>query len=246
MTANNVFITQHFDWNGFGPRWARYINGILKALTIRSRLVAPQTTGATTSLEQRINMYHLLSQVLAFDVPGQVVEVGVDRGSSAALFQTVLKNESPSRQLHLYDLFPSGQQKELNHTFAKLQLTQPNIHVGWIQDTLPAQLPGQISFAHLDLGPSDSTDNLRRSMTYALESVYPRLSSRGICLIADYCEPQIYRSQGFTFPNCVVSDQYWNVFPVVKETVDSFLAGKPEAIFVPFSGEYSHAFFRKV
>jgi O-methyltransferase len=242
---NNVFITQYFDWNNPGPRWVRYANRILKLLGIHSRLVAPQSTGATTNIEQRINMYHLLAQVLAFDVPGDIVEIGVDRGSSAALLQTVLVHEAPQRQLHLYDLFPTGQQEELQRTFAHLHLPEPRLHVGWIEETLPIDLPAQVAFAHIDLGPGSSTDGLRSSLAAALKHLYPRLAPRGICLIADYCEPDVYSRQNFAFPNAIVSDRFWNVFPVVREACIQFLTDRPEQMCVLYSGEYSHGFFRK-
>lgn len=242
---NNVFITQYFDWNGPGPRWVRYANGLLKTLGVQSRLVPPQATGATTCIEQRINMYHLLSQVLAFNVPGAVVEVGVDRGTSATLMQKILVGECSGRELHLYDLFPTGQHEEIMHTFARLEMPRPCLHVGWIQDTLPAELPAEIAFAHIDLGPGDSTDHLRTSLIHALASVYPRLAPGGICLIADYCDSNAYRNHGYAFPRCIVSNRLWNVFPVVKEACDQFLADKPVMIDVPYSGEYSHAYFRR-
>jgi len=243
--VNNLFIIQHFDWNTQGPRWVRCVNGALKSIGIQSRLVAPQSTGATTNIEQRINMYHLLAQVLAFDVPGDIVEIGVDRGSSAALLQTVLVNEAPQRQLHLFDLFPIGQEDELKTSFAQMQLPEPRLHIGWIHETLPKHLPAQVAFGHIDLGPADSTEALRNGITQALTHLYPRLAPRGVCLIADYCEPDVYERQNFDFPNAIVSKRCWNVFPVVQEACVRFLADKPETMNVLYAGEYSHGYFRK-
>ena len=66
----------------------------------------------------------------------------------------------------------------------------------------------------------------------SLVNVYPRLSSGAVCLIDDYCDPEI-------------NPQGWNHLPGVKKACDVFLAGKPERICYVYSGNFSHAYFRK-
>src|SRR5437879_9747533 len=148
---DNVFLTQFFDWNR-RPSWkARLVNSVLAALGIESRLVGPRLTGEQSSIEQRINMYHLAGQVLVFGVPGALVELGTHRGGSAALLAKVIEQFDPSRELHVYDAFAGSAPSELVANFERLQLQPPIIHAGWFRDTLPSQLPEQICFAHLDV-----------------------------------------------------------------------------------------------
>ena len=88
---DNTFITQWFDWNRPGTRSARLVNAVLAKLGVSARLVSPHQTGSMTNVEQRINMFHLVMQVLTAGVPGDLVELGTFRGSSAALFQKVIE-----------------------------------------------------------------------------------------------------------------------------------------------------------
>ncbi len=70
---NNIFITDMF------PEWqisessapVKAINKILWKLGFRVQLRAP--TGRMTNVEQRMNMFHLASQVLVYEVPGDFV-----------------------------------------------------------------------------------------------------------------------------------------------------------------------------
>ena len=42
------------------------------------------------TVEQAVNLYHLLCQVVLLDVPGEVVELGCYEGTTAILLQTTL------------------------------------------------------------------------------------------------------------------------------------------------------------
>lgn len=245
-SMDNYFLTQYFDWNARPPRPVRWINRLLSALSIKYRLVAPRATGSTTSIEQRINMYHLLWHVLKADVPGDIVEIGCDRGSSAVLLQKVLSDGQSHRKLHVFDLFPENRLEVMKDNFAQLALATPEIHHGWIEETLPRELPAAIAFVHIDLGPSDSTTHLRESITASLTNVYPRLSTGAIVLVADYCDPSLLTRQGYTFPQSVVCTDWWHTFPAVTEACDEFLRDRSEKMTMLYGGEFSHGFFRKL
>jgi O-methyltransferase len=90
---------------------------------------------------------------------------------------------------------------------------------------LPSGLPERISFAYLD---GDFYDSILISLQY----VYPKLTAGAICLIDDYCDPQI-------------NPKGWNRLPGVKKACDEYLIDKPEKMEFIYSGTYSHAFFRK-
>lgn len=75
------FITQWFNWTiGRPSRWVELANMILKKLGFYARLQSLFYFGVMTNLEQRINLYHLVSHVLFYGVPGDLVELGCNEG----------------------------------------------------------------------------------------------------------------------------------------------------------------------
>jgi O-methyltransferase len=242
---HNAFITKYFDWKPLEPSAkARFINSILRRLGVWSRLAPPPFSGSMTNVEQRMNMFHLVSQVLVYGVAGDLVEVGCNTGQSAVLFQKIIDYYDPTRTLLVYDSFEgipdvkredcktsfrnrelAVGQKMLLDNFMAVGVKPPVIHAGWFSDTLPSLLPERICFAHLD-------GDLYDSILTSLQHVYPRLSRGGICLVDDYCDPSILDS--------------WNELPGVKRACDEYLGNKPERMSVLWAGRYSHAFFRKM
>src|SRR4051812_10022447 len=102
---HNTFITRDFDW-GFegGPRLIRAANKLLRGLGKRVYVRASGVSGHMTNVEQRINLYHMVSQLLAYDVPGDFIEIGCFTGQTAVLISRVLHGESKSpRTMHVYD-----------------------------------------------------------------------------------------------------------------------------------------------
>jgi len=244
---DNFFVTEYFDWKPQPlSRRVRIINAILAKLGFWSRLAPPPFTGLMTNVEKRMNMFHLASQVLAYGVRGDLVEVGCHNGQSCVLLRKVIDYYDSSRALHAYDSFQGlperraedrdsysgfakgglrASQERLLDNFRSLGLKPPEIHAGWFKDTLPTQLPDRICFAHLD---GDFYDSILTS----LEHVYPRLSKGAVCLIDDYCDPAVNKG--------------WSKLPGVKRACDEFLADKPERVSGLYAGDYSHGYFRRV
>lgn len=258
---NNLFINEYFDWR---VRRASHVDRLVNIVARRVGLPIVHTadtvdrmaakivghlprftrSGISTSIEQRINLFHLLSQTVAYDVPGDVVELGCNTGQSAVLFQTVLSRMGSDKQLHLYDSFEGLPTPEdidgatyaagelgtsedvVLGNFARFGLPAPHIHRGWFDETLPDALPATIGFAHLD-------GDLYSSIATSLRHVYPRLSAGAVCVVDDYCDP-------------TVDPDGWNELPGVKQACDEFLADKPERMSVLYAGPYSHAFLRKL
>jgi len=52
-----------------------------------------------------MNMYHLVSQTLAYQVEGDLVEVCCNTGQSAVLIAKVMREFASTRELQLYDSF---------------------------------------------------------------------------------------------------------------------------------------------
>jgi O-methyltransferase len=256
---DNFFATRDFDWQvrrssnldrainiftrrlGINSNTADTIDKLIHQLT--GNKFSPTRSGISTNVEQRINMYHLVSQVIAYDVDGDLVEVGCNEGQSSVLITKIINSFNSDKKLHVYDSFeglPSTRIEDgssykkgdlattedvLINNFAIHGLEPPVVHKGWFDNTLPNGLPERICFAHLD-------GDLYESILVSLKYVYPRLSKGAICLIDDYCDPSI-------------NPDGWNYLPGVKKACDEFMSDKPEQICYVYSGAFTHAFFRR-
>lgn len=243
---HNFFITQWFDWKPQRvSQRVEKINSILRKLGFWAQLQPPPVDRVMTNVEQRINLYHFVSQVLFYKVPGDLVELGCNSGESSAMIQKIIEHFDPARQFHVYDSFEglpdlsepdvvSKLEKGLLKTSREILISNfqthglrlPVIHQGWFEDTLPTGLPDQISFAYLD-------GDLYKSILVSLQHVYPKLSPGAICVIDDYADPAVY-------------PEGWNEFPGVKQACDEYLADKPEKVSYVYSGAFSHGYFRKL
>ena len=249
---DNAFITDLFDgWKQAKPSHkVCFVNRVLAKLGLSARLSPPISTGAMTSVEQRINIFHLASSVLFYEVPGGFVELGCHEGQTAVLLQNIIRHYDKSRELHVYDSFEglpaiqsedgdtpfsAGQMATTEDTllanFKRAGLVPPVIHPGWFEDTLSTQLPEPIAFAHLD-------GDLYESVRVSLEHVYPKLSKGSVCLIDDYADLAVLESV--------------EMCPGVKRACDEFLQDKPESVALLYGGYDSklgfgsHGFFRKL
>lgn len=216
------------------------------------------------NIEQGVNLWHLLNQVLVAGVPGDVVELGSLTGMTAAVIQRTLEDFGSSKGLHLYDSFeglpiptsedgncpliPGNFKVSMEHTvkrFNDLGLGLPNIVAGWFTDTLPWALPEQIAFAHLD-------GDLYGSTLVSMQEVYPRLSPGAVVLVDDYADTglcsEIVKAYGdnIYWKNMGRRCQASNWLPGVQKACEEFLADKPEEMTVLIAGDERHAFFRKV
>ena len=229
---HSVFVTELMDWKTHYPsRTVRFVNALLERLGIETQLVSPGCTGSMTNTEQRMNLFHLVSQVLAHGVPGDLVELGTHVGQTGVLFGKVVEAYAPERRLHVYDVFKDlSSEDHLRDNFKSIGLRVPEIHVGWIEQSVPEQLPEEICFAHIDLG-SPICPDLSALVLYCLEHVYPRLQTGGICVLNDYCDPSILDSL--------------DPWPAIKAASDEFFCDKPEDVWVRYAGYYSHGFVRK-
>lgn len=216
------------------------------------------------NVEQGMNIYHLLSQVLIQGIPGNLVELGCHSGSTAAIMKKTMNLMNSEKELHLYDSFegiPStskedegtklwrgsckSTKKDVIDNFNKFDLDLPIIHKGWFKDTLPNELPEKICFAHLD-------GDLYNSIKISLESIYNRISKGGVILIDDYYDSEVHKKiekdLNENKRNIGQKRRYIikDVAPGVKKAVDEFLRDKKEEIFVLVSGDDCHAYFKKL
>lgn len=152
------------------------------------------------------------------EVPGEVVEMGCNIGTTSVFIQDYLNG---SKEFHVYDSFeglPDKHEKDENtterqfvkgqcltnidkllNTFYKEDIPLPEIHIGWFKD---AVLPGQISFAFFD-------GDFYTSIMDSWQKVYPNLTTGAVVCVHDYG---------------------WDVLPGVKRACDDFLKDKPETM----------------
>ena len=160
----------------------------------------------------------LLRTVIEQDIPGDMAELGVYKGSTAKL----IHHYRPEIKLHLFDTFAgftersvAAEKKNTNfstkgHKFSDTSLEgvkryiaqqNDNVHYypGYFPDTIPAGFADlKFSFVSLDA-------DLYEPTLEGLKFFYPRMSSRGLLVIHDY-----------------------NAWIGARKAVDEFFAGKPE------------------
>ena len=188
-----------------------------------------------STVDRLVNIYWAVRQVLTFDVPGDLVELGCNAGGTTVFLQMLIDEFSPSRKLHAYDSFeglpaPShfdsypgeashlkeGECKatveDLLNTFKRWGVQPPIVHKGWFEDTLSSQLPNQIAFGYIDA-------DFYESILVSLKYIWARLSPKGLLLIDDYGD----RSR---------NQNAWEGLPGVKAACDEFFAEKDDKPFL--------------
>jgi tetratricopeptide (TPR) repeat protein len=155
-----------------------------------------------------------IKQVLADGVPGDIAEVGVYRGNSAAVLAHYAR--ANGRRLYLFDTFKGFDARDLKGVdrnspgdFSETSLKLVQQHVGeqavvyvegYFPQSIPLDIADRFAIAHLDC-------DLYAPMKAGLAFFYPRLSPGGLLLLHDY-------SSGY--------------FPGAKQAIDEFVATIPE------------------
>jgi O-methyltransferase len=245
--VHNTFIVEYLHWKRPSTPLVDLGNKVLGRFRVPLKLTRPEP-GIMGSVELRMNVFHLASEVLANNVPGDFVEVGCNAGFSSVILQRVLRDHHEARALHCFDSFEGlpgtldikdlgsyevGEMKAsrqwFEDNFRQVGLELPLVHQGWFEDTLPPSLPDRISYALVDA-------DLYKSTLTALEHVYPRLGKGAVCMFGVYSDPSVYvpRTRSVKYQS-----------PGVKAATDEFLADKPEKVSVLYSGEYSSGYFYK-
>jgi O-methyltransferase len=187
-----------------------------------------------STVDRLVNIYWAVRQVLTFDVPGDLVELGCNAGGTTVFLQMLIDEFAPLRKLHAYDSFeglPAPCDLDLNEgkphlregqckatvkdflaTFERWNVRPPIMHKGWFSETLSDQLSDRIAFGYLDADFYEST-------LTCLKCVWPRLSRHGLLLVDDYGD----RSR---------NPHAWEGLPGVKIACDEFFADKHDKPFV--------------
>lgn len=234
LDQERAFLAHEEPWQAPVSKWDKVKHRLRQAY---SALRGPDHLRVMSSREHRMNFAHLLDQVIAFNVPGDVVEIGSYNGQTALFFQSILQDVGSTKPLHLYDDFRTlridpDPLATLKARFGRHKRALPLIHQGDIFDTLPSQLPERIAFAHIDCGSGLPNEQHRDLILHALRAVYPRMAPNAVGVLMDYHDPAHTLFGADSNPG-------------VKMACDAFFADKPERMSTVYGGYYSQGFFRK-
>jgi O-methyltransferase len=157
-------------------------------------------------LKRLDNLQFCIDEVLANEIPGDLIETGVWRGGAAIFMRAVLKaNDENQRLVWAADSFTGLPNPDTNKypadaesrfhefeflavslervqaNFAKYDLLDEQVKFlkGWFKDTLPGAAIKELAVIRLDGDMYESTID-------ALRYLYPKLSSGGYLIVDDY------------------------------------------------------------
>ncbi len=238
--SQRLAFTLFPDWEPKLPRLARRVNRLLRKMNADLRLERiVNGYFDMTTLEQRLSLIQLLTDVLQGGVAGDVVECGCFEGKTSALLTRVAHDLDHKRVVHVFDSFGSGFflgseediEARLRANFANVKARLPQIHRGAFDETIPSRLPDRICFAHLDVGTGGDPEAHEAAVLHCLRHLYERLESGGVCVLMDCGDG--------TFPSEVPG------YPAVLRAVSGFLERKPENLIALYGGQGTMAYFRR-
>ena len=166
----------------------------------------PSRAESMIGLRRMTNIQDCIAQIVADDVPGDLIETGVWRGGACIFMKANLRAwGDTSRNVWLADsfeglpkpnaaLYPADEGDTLHkqtglavgadqvrHNFERYGLLDDRVRflVGWFKDTLPTAPVEQLSLMRLD-------GDMYESTIQAIEPLYPKLSPGGFCIIDDF------------------------------------------------------------
>ncbi len=189
-----------------------------------------------TSIDRIWSLHNAIKYVHKNKIEGDIVECGVWRGGSSMVSAlTLLKHADVQRNIYMYDTYegmsePTGEDvsvhgdtgedtwKGINQCFADFEDVSNNIYStdypkekikmikGKVEDTIPSDIPQQISLLRLDTDWYEST-------YHELVHLFPRLVKGGVIIIDDYGHWQGARK---------AVDQYFeeNNIPILLNWID--------------------------
>jgi O-methyltransferase len=166
----------------------------------------PSRAESMIGLKRMTNIQECIAQIVADDVPGDLIETGVWRGGACIFMKANLRAWGDTvRTVWLADSFeglprPNAARypadagdtlhrqtglavgaDQVRHNFERYGLLDERVQflVGWFKDTLPNAPVERLSLMRLD-------GDMYESTIQALDALYPRLSPGGFCIIDDF------------------------------------------------------------
>lgn len=175
---------------------------------------------------QIVGVLRKLHDVLDMNVPGDIVELGCNVGTTSVFIRRLLDLHpaAAGRRFHVYDSWqglPDRHPRDASITarkfhagycktgvkmfekvFSTFGLELPVVHSGWFAEIPADEYPNPIAFAFLD-------GDFYSSITDSFEAIYHKVSPGGMI---------------------VVDDCGWDVLPGVQRACDDFLRDKAETL----------------
>jgi O-methyltransferase len=146
--------------------------------------------------------------VLEANIEGDIVELGCHAGSSSLFIRRMLDYHGSDKAFHVYDSWQGlplrkderdgsecskqgackTARENFERSFAKWDLTLPQIHDGWFAEIPDEEYPAKICFAFFD-------GDLYQSIIDSFNKVYCKLSPHARLLIDDYEHPEFIGCQ---------------------------------------------------
>ncbi|MFT4552798.1 MAG: O-methyltransferase [Chlamydiales bacterium] len=209
------------------------------------------------NMECALNIYHLLSQTLYLEIPGDVVECGSYRGLTAVMLQKTLDTHHSDKHLHLFDSFeglPEKTNEDLVDSPDNMRKCDykdnRRVGKGWFQSPEEVVLQNfqdyNVKPPYIHKGWFNETLplHLPETVSFAhidgdfysstmdsLKNIYPRMPRGAIAILDDYCDPDSHGRQ--------------SSLPGVKIACDEFFADKSEKVEILAAGSAYHAYFKK-
>ena len=155
-----------------------------------------------TAYFKRYNILLLCSVVKNNFTSGNVIEIGVGNGETSAYLRDYFDNNNFN--YYMFDSFEGLSEPTLEDLANNCHVTKGNLKCeleciqnfmnvncdnknicyikGWVNDTIPNQLPDNICFAHIDL-------DLFEPMYHSIKYIIPKMKKNGIIIIDDYDDP---------------------------------------------------------
>lgn len=179
----------------------------LPQITEMAGKMNPYFSDTMVSAKRLNHLQYCVESVLQRDIPGDFIETGVWRGGCCILMRAVLAAYGcDDRIVFVADSFQGlptpdmtrypHDEGQILHEISMLAVSREEVEKrfetygllddqvkfieGWFEETLPVAPIEQLAILRLD-------GDMYGSTIVALESLYPKLSAGGFCIIDDYC-----------------------------------------------------------
>lgn len=165
----------------------------------------PSRAESMIGLSRMENIEQCVAGIITDDVPGDLIETGIWRGGACIFMKANLRAWGDNtRTVWVADsfqglpkpnaTFPADEGdthhelsglgvsvEQVRHNFERYRLLDEHVQflVGWFKDTLPAAPIEQLALIRLD-------GDMYESTWQAIESLYPKLSPGGYCIVDDF------------------------------------------------------------
>jgi len=169
-------------------------------MDIRSFVKKQDIIGNMMTYEQIVAILENLYNVITHEIPGDIVELGCNIGTTTMFIQKLLDELKCDKVIHVYDSWKGLPKMNLHdissstykfkegscttskqsfiNTFLDRNLKLPVIHSGWFADIPDEEYPEKICFAFFD-------GDFYQSIMDSFQKTYHKIQKNGIIMIDD-------------------------------------------------------------